>query len=307
MIETVKKFKKFTWYHVSNLTTEDNQILVDEHHLTNEIVGYAVDHNEAVRMEYDDAADESLMVIDVISYRDNIVETRPIGILFAHNDLYTFSHSVTDYVQAVILDPKNRQKRGDDSEISAIDFIMTGLYSLMTRYVDQVTEINRKRRVIQSQLGHHKRTTKQMNDLLRLQTQMIYIQNSLANNQVMLNAFKQDFKSKIPHFEIEHIDDVRVEVGQAEHMADLAMAVINSVSDAYGNLSNRDLNWTMKVLTVYSIVLTVPTIVSGFYGENVKWLPYAATQDGWWITLVITLILMALVSLILALSGFFRK
>lgn len=55
-------------------------------------------------------------------------------------------------------------------------------------------------------------------------------------------------------------------------MANLALEVINSVSDAMGNLSNRDLNWTMKVLTVYSIVLTVPTIVSGFYGENVKWL-----------------------------------
>ncbi|MFR8085908.1 MAG: CorA family divalent cation transporter, partial [Leuconostoc gelidum] len=71
--------------------------------------------------------------------------------------------------------------------------------------------------------------------------------------------------------------------------------------------SNRDLNWTMKVLTVYSIVLTVPTIVSGFYGENVKWLPFAASQDGWWISIVITLILMAAVSLVLALSGFFRR
>jgi len=227
--------------------------------------------------------------------------------LFAHGDLYTFSHSVTDYIQAVLLDPKNRQKRGNDNEISAIDFVMTGLYSLMTRYVTQLTEVNRNRRVIQAQLGHHKRTTKQMNDLLRLQTQTIYIQNSLANNHVMLDAFKQDFKTKIAHFEVEHIDDVRVEVGQAEHMADLAMAVITSVSDAYGNLSNRDLNWTMKVLTVYSIVLTVPTIVSGFYGENVKWLPFAASQDGWWISIVITLILMAAVSLVLALSGFFRR
>ena len=108
-------------------------------------------------------------------------------------------------------------------------------------------------------------------------------------------------------FELEHIDDVRVEVGQAEHMADLAMAVINSVSDAYGNLSNRDLNWTMKVLTVYSIVLTVPTIVSGFYGENVKWLPFADIQEGWWVSIVITVLLMGLVSLLLALNGFFRK
>ncbi|MGO3318847.1 MAG: magnesium transporter CorA family protein [Leuconostoc carnosum] len=307
MIETVKVFKKFTWYHVPNMTSDDREELVITHHLTSEMIGYAVDNNEAVRMEYDNSADESLMVIDVISYHDEAVETRPIGILFAHGNLYTFSHDVTDYIQAVLLDPQNRQKRHDDTEISAVDFVMTGLYSLMTRYVEQVTEINRKRRIIQAQFGQQKRTTKQMNELLRLQTQMIYIQNSLANNHVMLDVFKKDFQKTLLTFEIEHIDDVRVEVGQAEHMANLALTVINSISDAYGNLSNRDLNWTMKVLTVYSIVLTVPTIVSGFYGENVKWLPFADAISGWWVTIVITVLLMAAVSLLLAINGFFRK
>nr|MWN21811.1 hypothetical protein [Leuconostoc lactis] len=75
---------------------------------------------------------------------------------------------------------------------------------LMMRYVEQITEINRKRRVIQSQFGHQKRTTKQMNDLLRLQTQMIYIQNSLANNHVMLDTFKLDFEFDV----ISYHDDV---------------------------------------------------------------------------------------------------
>ncbi|MGX7052261.1 magnesium transporter CorA family protein [Leuconostoc palmae] len=307
MIEKVKQFKNFTWYHISNMTPQDNQTLIKDHHLTNEIIGYAVDNNESVRMEYDTDADESLMVIDVISYHQDSVETRPVGILIAHNKLYTFSQNVTDYIQAVLLSPKNRQKRVSDDEITIADFLMTGLYSLMTRYVEQITEINRRRRIIQAQFGHQKRTTKQMNDLLRLQTQMIYIQNSLANNHIMLDAFKQDFKSGMTKNELEHIDDVRVEVDQAEHMAELAMAVINSVSEAYGNLSNRDLNWTMKILTVYSIVLTIPTIVSGFYGENVKWLPLADMQAGWWLSIVITLILMGLVSLLFGLSGFFKK
>ena len=307
MIEIVKKFSRFTWHHISNLTPEDTKTLVADHDLTHEMIGYAVDHNEAVRMEYDAVAEEALMVIDVISYHDDVVETRPIGILFAHGDLYTFSHTVTDYVQAVLLAPENRQGRVADTVITAIDFVMTGLYTLMMRYVEQITEINRKRRVIQSQFGHQKRTTKQMNDLLRLQTQMIYIQNSLANNHVMLDTFKLDFEDRLSNFEIEHIDDVRVEISQAEHMADLAVAVIASVVDAYGNLSSRDLDWTMKLLTVYSIVLTVPTIVSGFYGENVKWLPFADMQNSWWISILITLVLMGLVSLLLALNGFFRK
>ena len=79
MIETVKKFSRFTWHHISNLTPEDTKTLVADHDLTHEMIGYAVDHNEAVRMEYDAAAEEALMVIDVISYHDDVVETRPLG------------------------------------------------------------------------------------------------------------------------------------------------------------------------------------------------------------------------------------
>ncbi|HAV52754.1 MAG TPA: magnesium transporter CorA, partial [Leuconostoc mesenteroides] len=59
MIEIVKNVKNFTWYHVSNLTVEEHESLVKEHHLTNEMIGYAVDHNESVRMEYDRHADET--------------------------------------------------------------------------------------------------------------------------------------------------------------------------------------------------------------------------------------------------------
>ena len=62
------------------------------------------------------------------------------------------------------------------------------------------------------------------------------------------------------------------------------------VSDPYSKL----LDQTMKFLTVYSIVLAIPPIVSGFYGENVKTLPFAQNDFAWQITIIITLILMAL-------------
>ena len=93
----------------------------------------------------------------------------------------------------------------------------------MIKYVDEITEINKKRRVIQAQFGQQKQTTHQMNELLYLKTQMIYIQNSLANNHVMLDSFRTDFKTLLKEFELEHIDDVRVEVEQAKRMANLAL------------------------------------------------------------------------------------
>jgi len=50
----------------------------------------------------------------------------------------------------------------------------------------------------------------------------------------------------------------------------------------------------MKVLTIYTIVLSIPTIVSGFYGMNMK-LPVADQEWSWVLSLIITLVIILII------------
>ena len=77
-------------------------------------------------------------------------------------------------------------------------------------------------------------------------------------------------------------------------MAQMTSDVTGRVSDAYSKVLDSNLNQTMKFLTVYSIILSIPPIVSGFYGENVKFLPFADNDFAWQITIIITLIMVAI-------------
>ncbi|MDF7637554.1 magnesium transporter CorA family protein [Leuconostocaceae bacterium ESL0958] len=304
MIEMLKHTEAFRWFHVSDMTPADQEVLINDHGLTERMIGYAADHNESVRVEYDPDADESLIIIDVISAQPEPVLTRPIGIVFIHGDLFTFTHRATDYIKKELLAREAKTAVGDQS---AFQFLISGLYPLMTMYGDQITEINRQRRAIQAQFGDRKMLTKQTNDLLHLQIQMIYLQNSLANNLIMFEQIARNDGHKMSEEDEDLLEAVRVEVDQAKDMAGLAMEVINAVSDATGSLGNRDLNWTMKVLTVYSIVFTIPTMVSGFYGENVDYLPFAAHQSGWWVTIIIMILSMAGATYLFHRYGFLKK
>ena len=87
------------------------------------------------------------------------------------------------------------------------------------------------------------------------------------------------------------LDDVIVEAQQGLEMAQMTSDVSERVSNAYSKVLDSDLNQTMKYLTIYSIVLSIPTIVGGFYGENVK-LPLANWDYSWLITIGITIVLM---------------
>lgn len=66
--------------------------------------------------------------------------------------------------------------------------------------------------------------------------------------------------------EREELEDVEIEADQLVAMANLSDQILGQVSETYNNLLNNNLNDTMRLLTIWSLLLTVPTIVTGFLG-----------------------------------------
>ena len=73
------------------------------------------------------------------------------------------------------------------------------------------------------------------------------------------------------------LDDVILEIRQAEEMCSISTNILNGVTDTFSSVISNNLNITMRTLTVITLVLAIPTIVFSFYGMNVE-LPLAI---GW--------------------------
>lgn len=306
MIKEIRHFKNFKWIQVSEPNPTERKQLIGQFNLTNELIFYATDPNESARMEYDNVNHSMLMIFDVVTPEGAQAVTSPIGVIFQEGHLFTFTNDVTEYINDTFLHPDNNQAALPDDQISALDVVLNGLYSLVTDYVTALVGINRRRKGIQERLSHAKYLQKEVNALLELETNLIYYLNSLQSNIAVLEGLKRHESERLTSFQNEHIEDILVELRQATDMATMAQDVVTSVSNAYSNLVNNDLNWTMKILTVFSILLTVPTIVSGFWGENVK-LPLMNNPYGWQITIAIMFIIMAIFSYFLWKGGLFRK
>ena len=89
----------------------------------------------------------------------------------------------------------------------------------------------------------------------------------------------------------ERLDDVLIESSQSSEMVQISRQVTKTLSSTSNNMMNNNLNDTMKFLTVWSIVLTIPTILTGFYGMNVK-LPVLGVSYDWIVIILITVLLM---------------
>lgn len=77
--------------------------------------------------------------------------------------------------------------------------------------------------------------------------------------------------------------------------------IINGTRELVSSVINNRLNNVMKYLTSITLVMAIPTIISGLYGMNVsgKWMPLSNTPYGFAIICLGTLIICILILLIL--------
>jgi len=58
--------------------------------------------------------------------------------------------------------------------------------------------------------------------------------------------------------------------------------------DAFASIINNNVNIVMKLLTIITIIMSVPTLLASLWGMNVP-VPFGNNPAGFWIVLAITL------------------
>ena len=255
---------------------------------------YAIDPYEKARVEVDRDAGVTLLIFDVYvpTHEVSAPQTAPIGIMLTANNVLTFTNAQTNFVNGILAKQlKAMKKHGPVND--RFDFILPTLYKLSTSYFGPIRRADQQRQQIQRNLQNHTER-KAITEFMEIETGLVYILTSLKGNVSLLEEFKRRFGSRMSHRQLNDLDDIIIETQQGLEMAQMTSDVSARVSDAYSKVLDSNLNQTMKFLTIYSIVLAIPPIVSGFYGENVRSLPFAQSEWAWQITIAITLIMILL-------------
>mgnify|MGYP003367980404 CR=1 FL=1 len=138
-------------------------------------------------------------------------------------------------------------------------------------------------------------------DLHELESNLVYFATSLRANGVVLDKLTRYSSIKQYPEDRELLDDVVVENKQAIEMTTIYRDIINGTRELMTTVINNRLNNVMKFLAAITIVMAIPTIISGIYGMNVsaKWMPLANTPYGFEIVCGIILLVSILIALIL--------
>ena len=110
----------------------------------------------------------------------------------------------------------------------------------------------------------------------------MYFTTSLRSNEAVLEKLiKLESIKKYPE-DTELLEDVIIENTQAIEMANIYSGILQSMMDAFASVISNNLNDVMKILSVITIVMSIPTIIFSAYGMNLapSGMPFSSTIWG---------------------------
>ena len=128
---------------------------------------------------------------------------------------------------------------------------------------------------------------------------------SLKGNQIVLDRIVN--KNIIPLYEEDKtlLENTIIEYEQAIEMAEIYNGLLNSTIDTFGDIISNNLNSVMKILAAFTIVISIPTMVSSFMGMNIPLGFFAKSDASFLIITIISSLLALLVAYILKKKNMF--
>ena len=112
---------------------------------------------------------------------------------------------------------------------------------------------------------------------------------SLKGNKLLFYRIK-NLKSHKETFDADMVEDVDIEMKQAQDTTIIYSNILTGMMDAYASVISNNLNVVMKRLTSISIILMIPTLVASLYGMNVP-NSLEGNPNGFYIVIIASLVL----------------
>ncbi len=93
------------------------------------------------------------------------------------------------------------------------------------------------------------------------------------------------------------VEDVTIDIEQVSSRCKSLLRTITNVRDSYRAVMDTKLNETIRLLTVITLALTIPTMLAGLFGMNVDLPTGAHTPVTFWVIVIVSILFAASFSL----------
>jgi magnesium transporter len=260
---SIPEFKPHSLVMVVGPTPEEMAALSQRFALDPDFIMDSLDVEERSRFEVEK---ENLFIILKVPFRhegpgDRIpFSTVSLGIIVGPEWVILISRSPVGFIEEMI-------EKGTLSPKKKTRLVFQVLFRNAEIFLRSLEEINLALNETEERL-HRSMRNAELERLMQIQKSLVYFATSLRSNQVMAERLRRSsVLVKYPEDE-DLLEETLVEIHQASEMTGIYTNILSGMMDAYASVISNNLTIVMKILTVVTILMQVPVLITGFYGMN---------------------------------------
>ncbi len=286
----VEKLKTFSWINVGNPDHDDFERLQNEYKIDEDTISDILDPDEQPRFEVEDDYKVIIVRFPIINREtDTLWHTEPLSIIYSTSRIITVCRKRCDLLDKIKASEKTSRE----------EFVLNIIYYIAESYLRFLKELNK--RVLESKKILQERVRKnELMSLLEVENSYTLYMAGLKGNVAVLDKLDK-VRGFVKTEETKELaEDARIELSQGIEVVTSYSKMLKSVKETFESVINMDSNTYINRLTMWNIILVVPTVIVGYYGMNMQ-LPfaeYAQTATVIFVLIMILLLGFALFSLI---------
>jgi len=263
-VESIPHIERGCWVNIVAPTKENLPLIAEHFKIPLDFLTGSLDIDETARIEVDEGA--TLFIIKVPYFDEHNVDvlyfTIPIGIILTNGITITVCPKQDSVLRAFV----NNQVRHPGV---GHRFILQILFRATLLFLQHLKQLNNTANVIQKKLEQESRN-QQLIKLFNIEKSLVYFRTSLKSNMLMLERLRRLRGFELNEENEDLLEDTLTECKQAIEMANIYSEILTGMMNAFASVISNNLNLVMRLLTSITVIITIPVLVTGFFGMNVS-------------------------------------
>ena len=285
-LEEIEKFQKGAWVHAENPTKDEIETLIKVHKLDEGLVADALDEDEMPRLEREDDQ-VYIYVRAAVALPEGAFDTIPLLIVYTPESIITITLKKL---------PHFAQFFGGKLEFATTQrtrFMLQILHQIAEQYDKYITTTGKQIKAIRNRLRGHEIRNKDFIDFVTIEDEINEFLAALLPAGATLRRLKLGRSIELHEDDRDVLEDLELSITQSIESCRSNIKSIINIRQAYSSISSNNLNRSIKILTIVTVMITLPNIFFSMYGMNLK-LPFAEMEWAFFGLLgVIVLVLIA--------------
>ncbi len=278
---------KGTW--VNCMSPDDSEIsfLSERFKIDVNFLKSSLDEEESSRVDSDGGI--VLIVVDIpIELKNDKMftyYTTPLSIFVTEENVITISLQGNEITNSFA---SGRVRNSDTNDVA--NFVLNIILFTSSKYLKYLNKIIKSSNRIERSLRKSMKNN-ELIQLLEIKKSLVYFSSSLKTTKATLEKLLRGRLLNKDKSDKELMDDVLIEIKQAIEMTDTYMNIISGTMEAFSSIISNNLNVVMKILASITLIISIPTVISGIYGMNTPEFPM---MRFWWFPIVLSIACMAI-------------